>query len=74
MFPKFSILNSPLKVHASCIKLSCDRKGTLALFAVLAGSAGLLVFRLPDTLGVLTPNTARDVSHTLIKMEIRRRI
>ena len=40
------------------------RVGALTIFAVLAGSAGLAVFGLPDTTGIPTPNTAKEVIYT----------
>eukprot|EP00116_Pleurobrachia_bachei_P017185 sb/3477447/ len=35
--------------------------GALIIFAVLSGSAGLMIFRLPDTAKVPTPSTAAEV-------------
>ncbi|XP_063678900.1 solute carrier family 22 member 16-like [Bolinopsis microptera] len=40
---------------------SWNKPGTLILFAVLAASAGLLCYRLPDTKDVPTPSTAAEV-------------
>ena len=43
------------------IFIKLRRKGTLIIFAVLSGLAGLATFRLPDTKGVLTPASAEEV-------------
>ena len=56
----FGILSS-MSSHKLTYFLILFRMGTLIIFAVLSGLAGLATLRLPDTKGVPTPSSAEEV-------------